>query len=157
MRPGVMPSDNPRSILANSVSHVLAATDLSNASVAAAQTAADWARALSAKPTFLHVVEPPTVPPQWLPLVQDSDETRAATARAKLHALAEEIGSQHYEEVVASGRPAEVITSIALDREAQRIVMGLGSEQGAFAPRPGSIAYRVLSSATLPVLVVPPR
>lgn len=97
------------------------------------------------------------MPPQWLPLVQDSDETRAATARAKLHALAEEIGSQHYEEVVASGRPAEVITSIALDREAQRIVMGLGSEQGAFAPRPGSIAYRVLSSATLPVLVVPPR
>jgi hypothetical protein len=53
------------------------------------------------------------------------------------------------------GRPADVIGSLAQDRRAQLIVMGLNSEQGRFAARPGSIAYRVVSSAIMPVLVVP--
>jgi nucleotide-binding universal stress UspA family protein len=48
-----------------------------------------------------------------------------------------------------------MIGSVARDLGAQLIVMGLASERGLFAPRPGSIAYRVLSSSTVPVLVVP--
>ena len=62
---------------------------------------------------------------------------------------------QECEVIVAVGRPADVIGSIANDRRTQLIVMGLSSDQGPFAPRPGSIAYRVLSSTTMPVLVVP--
>jgi hypothetical protein len=41
------------------------------------------------------------------------------------------------------------------DRGIQLIVMGLTSDRGVFAPRPGSVAYRVLCSTTIPVLVVP--
>ena len=48
-----------------------------------------------------------------------------------------------------------MIGSIARDRGMQLIVMGLASDRGVFAPRPGSIAYRVLCSTTVPVLVVP--
>jgi nucleotide-binding universal stress UspA family protein len=141
---------------ADSVSHILTATDFSDSSIAAARIAAHWARAFSAKLTFTHIVEPVTVPPQWLPLVEDSDETRVGSARAKLHALAEQIcGSQECDEVVALGRTADLIGSTAADHRARLIVMGLASDQGAFSPRPGSIAYRVLSSSTLPVLVVP--
>jgi hypothetical protein len=36
------------------------------------------------------------------------------------------------------------------------VVMGLTGDQGPLATRPGSIAYRVLSHARVPVLVVPP-
>jgi hypothetical protein len=53
------------------------------------------------------------------------------------------------------GRAADVIGSLAEEQQAQVIVMGLSSAQGAFAPRTGSIAYRVLTSTTVPVLVVP--
>ena len=103
-----------------------------------------------------HIVEPVTVPPQWLPLVEESDETRVGSARATLHALAEQIcGSQKCDEVVALGRPGDLISSIAITHRVGLIVMGLAGEQGVFSPRPGSIAYRVLSSTTLPVLVVP--
>jgi nucleotide-binding universal stress UspA family protein len=134
----------------------LAATDFSGSSVAAAKFAAHLARAFSAKLTLTHVVEPVTVPPQWLRLVEESDETRVGSARVKLHALAEQICSpQQCEEVVALGRPADLIGSTAVDRRARLIVMGLAGEQGAFSPRPGSIAYRVLSSTAVPVLVVP--
>ena len=141
---------------ADSVSHILAATDFSGSSVAAAKIAAHWARAFSAKLTLTHIVEPVTVPPQWLPLVEESDETRVGSARAKLHVLAQQIcGPQECDEVVALGRPADLIGSTAVDRRARLIVMGLASEEGAFSPRPGSIAYRVLSSTTVPVLVVP--
>jgi nucleotide-binding universal stress UspA family protein len=59
--------------------------------------------------------------------------------------------------VVSLGRPADSIASIAEEREAGLIVMGLIGDQGALAPRPGSIAYRVLCLAHVPVLVVPPH
>ena len=57
--------------------------------------------------------------------------------------------------------PAEVAhrlrykATIARERRVQLIVMGLSCERGVFATRPGSIAYRVLCSSTVPVLVVP--
>jgi nucleotide-binding universal stress UspA family protein len=141
---------------AESVSHILAATDFSGSSVAAAKVAAHLARALSAKLTLTHIVEPVTVPPQWLLLLEESDETRLDSARAKLHALAEQIcGPQECDEAVTLGRPADLIGSTAVDRGARLIVMGLAGEHGRFSPRPGSIAYRVLSSTTVPVLVVP--
>jgi nucleotide-binding universal stress UspA family protein len=137
------------------VSHILAATDFSDASVAAAKVAADLARVFSAKLTLTHIVEPLAVPPQLVPLVEESDEVRVGAARTELHALAEKVCGGECDEVVAVGRPADMVNSIVEDRRVQLIVMGLASEQGAFSQRPGSIAYRVLSSTAVPVLVVP--
>ena len=79
-----------------------------------------------------------------------------ASARTALKTLAGQLcGTRVCEDLVVLGHPAEMIGSIARDRGTQLIVMGLASEQGVFATRPGSMAYRVLCSSTVPVLVVP--
>jgi nucleotide-binding universal stress UspA family protein len=136
------------------VTHILAATDFSESSVAAVSYAAELGRQLSAALTLAHVVEPLSVAPQWRSLVED--ETRVGNARTQLKALADQhCGSQGCETIVSAGRAADMIGSIAENRRAQLIVMGLSGNQGPFARRPGSIAYRVLSSTTVPVLVVP--
>jgi nucleotide-binding universal stress UspA family protein len=64
-------------------------------------------------------------------------------------------GTVRPEGVVRVGRPAETIASIAEECGAGLIVMGLAGHHGALAPAPGSIAYRVLGLARMPVLVVP--
>jgi nucleotide-binding universal stress UspA family protein len=139
------------------VSRILAATDFSKSSLAEVEHAAQLARHFSAKLILAHVVEPLIVPAPWRSLVQESDETRSADARARLESLAEELcrPAQDCETLAPVGRAADVIGSLAEEQQAQVIVMGLSSAQGTFAPRPGSIAYRVLTSTTVPVLVVP--
>jgi nucleotide-binding universal stress UspA family protein len=138
-----------------SISRLVAATDFSKPSVAAAKMAAQLTEEFSAQLTIVHVVEPLAVPTQWLSLVEESDEMRVGKARAELKRLVEQsCGSQKCEDVVMLGRAADAIGSIAGDRRAEMIVMGLASDGGAFAPRPGTIAYRVLSSTMIPVLVV---
>jgi len=138
------------------ISHILAATDFSESSVAAAQAAVDLSVRWSAPLTWVHVLAPLKVPAQWQPLVQESEDARVALARTALKTLAGQLcGTRVCEDLVVLGQPAEMIGSIARDRGTQLIVMGLASERGAFATRPGSIAYRVLCSSTVPVLVVP--
>jgi nucleotide-binding universal stress UspA family protein len=138
------------------ISHILAATDFSESSVAAAQVAVELSMRWSAPLTVVHVLAPVKVPAQWQPLVQESEAMRVASARTALKTLAGQLcGTRVCEDLVVLGHPAEMIGSIARDRGAQLIVMGLASERGVFAPRPGSIAYRVLCSSTVPVLVVP--
>ena len=138
------------------ISQILAATDFSESSVTAAKMATNLAVRLSASLTLAHVVEPLTAPAQWQPLVQESDKMRLGSARINLKALAGQLcGARGCDEIVVLGRTAELIGSIARDRGMQLIVMGLASDRGVFAPRPGSIAYRVLCSTTVPVLVVP--
>jgi nucleotide-binding universal stress UspA family protein len=138
------------------VRRILAATDFSEASLTAARHAAQLARQFSAQLVLAHAVEPLTVPEQWTAFLQDSAEIRAADARDRLKSLAEQLSpAQDCESAVAIGRAADVIGSLAEQHGTQLIVMGLASAGGAFTPRPGSIAYRVLSSISVPVLVVP--
>jgi nucleotide-binding universal stress UspA family protein len=138
------------------ISHILAAVDFSDGSAAAAKLAARVAAAFAARLTMAHVVEPLSVAAQWRPILAESNEQRLAAARAKLAAMIPEVCSDRAcDQVVVLGRPAELIGSIAAERAAQLIAMGLAGAHGAFAQRPGSIAYRVLSSAMIPVLVAP--
>jgi nucleotide-binding universal stress UspA family protein len=136
---------------------ILVATDFSESSAIAVKNAALWARHFSVPLVLAHVVKPMTVPPQWRALVRESDEERVADARARLIGLAEQFSNSHeYETIVSVGPPSDLIASIAEDRQATLIVMGLTGDPGPFAPRPGSIAYRVLCATTVSVLVVPP-
>ena len=138
------------------IAHILAATDFSESSITAARAAVELSLRWSAPLTLLHVLAPLKVPSQWQPLVDDAEERRVASARTALEALAGQLcAARGCEDLVVRGHPAEMIGSIARDRGTQLIVMGLASERGVFAPRPGSIAYRVLCSSTVPVLVVP--
>jgi nucleotide-binding universal stress UspA family protein len=136
---------------------VLAASDLSDASVHAMRWAARFATACDVPLLLAHVVEPVVVAPQWRPYVQETDDARVAAARERLKQFAQQICSGPCETIVSLGRPDDAIASIAAERKAGLIVMGLGSGPGFLVPRPGSIAYRVLCVATAPVLVVPPE
>ena len=57
--------------------------------------------------------------------------------------------------VVVSGNPADEIAEIAARHGVGLIVMGLSGE-GASESRPGSVAYRVLTMTSVPVLALPP-
>ena len=139
-----------------SVANILVATDFSEPATAAVTAAATLARDLSAAITLLHVIEPVTVPPQWQSLMEEPAEARAATARARLKTLADlSCAGLRHDTVVSSGRAAETITATAVEHRADLIVMGLTGDQGMVGPRPGTIAYRVLCSAHVPVLVLP--
>jgi nucleotide-binding universal stress UspA family protein len=140
------------------LTRILVGTDFSGTSAAAIEWAAEVAHDLATSLTLAHVVEPVSVPPQWLSYVAESDEARIREARAKLEQLSRtHPGAQTADLVVSLGRPADAIASIAEERGAGLIVVGLTGDQGALAPRPGSIAYRVLCMARVPVLVVPPK
>jgi universal stress protein A len=136
---------------------ILAATDFSETSVAAVQWAADLSRELAVPLVLAHVVTPVVVPSQWEAYVDFADDERLAETRTRLERLRAELPDHvRGEVVVAIGRPADSIASTAAEQGAGLIVMGLVGDRGAFAPRPGSIAYRVLSAAQVPVLVVAP-
>jgi nucleotide-binding universal stress UspA family protein len=138
------------------ISSILAATDFSDSSLAAVRAAVELSAQWSASVTLAHVVAPVRVPAQWQPLVDASDTARVAAARSKLQTLAEQLcGTRGCDHVVVLGDPAEEIGALARDRGTQLIVLGLASARGLFAPRPGSMAYRVLGSSAVPVLVVP--
>lgn len=137
---------------------ILVATDFSGTAEHAVTWAADLARRVGTPLLIAHVVEPISVPPQWHAYVHDTDEARVAAARAKLEQVAAPMsGAQACEIIATLGRPADSIAALAAQRQVSVIVMGLASDEGPFAPRPGSIAYRVLALARTPVLVVPPE
>jgi nucleotide-binding universal stress UspA family protein len=134
---------------------ILVATDFSDASAAALQWGLTAARELSLPLVLAHVVQPVSVPPQWQPYVVETDEERIPQARAKLVALSQRCGTHTCEVVVSIGAPPDAIASIAEDHRAGLIVVGLASDLGPLAPRPGSIAYPILTQSRVPVLVVP--
>lgn len=138
------------------VSRILAATDFSGSSAAAVRTAAQLASEFSAKLSLVHVIEPLVVPSEWRDLAERSDAARVADARERLQAMADELcGPGGCDTTISIGRAADLIGSVAEAGRADIVVMGVAGDQGTRAPRPGSIAYRVLCSAAVPVLVVP--
>jgi nucleotide-binding universal stress UspA family protein len=138
------------------IARILAAVDFSASSLTAAETAAQLAERFSATLTLAHVVPPLTIPPFAPSQLDDENAARLEDARSRIEALGKQFtGARQSEPVVSTAAPADAIAALAKDGRAQLIVMGLASDEGYRAPRPGSIAYRVLCSTTVPVLVVP--
>jgi len=126
---------------------IVAPVDFSAESEAAAFLAADVARELSRPLLLLHSVDRHAKP------AAGSGNDAVSVAEAVLHRLADSIGGDP-DVCVVEGVPAQEIARCALEREAILIVMALtGTNQ---QPRPGSVAYRVLSMAPVPVLAAPP-
>jgi nucleotide-binding universal stress UspA family protein len=137
---------------------ILAATDFSDAAADATRCAATLAEEFASPLLLAHVVTPVAVRSEWRSYVEGVEEDCTTRARAQLDALAAALPKTVQPEVVVKvGRPAEEIAGLADGRGAGLVVMGLIGQHRAFAPRPGSIAYRVLCLTRVPVLVVPPR
>jgi nucleotide-binding universal stress UspA family protein len=141
---------------ASRITTVLAATDFSEPSDNAVRWAADVAREHDALLLVVHVVAPTRVPVEWAGYVDGVDEERQAAARRQLQERsASNETALRVEHVVLLGPPIESIATTAKARNASLLVMGLTGTERILAPRPGSTAYGVLSSANIPVLVVP--
>jgi universal stress protein A len=135
---------------------ILAATDLSDLSGSALERAAALSRQFGVPLLIAHVVEPITLPPVWRSNVEAANQARLAGARARLTEIARRHPGVPGAEIVATmGSPAEGIAALAEERGAGVIVMGLTADHGPFGRRPGTIAYRVLCAAGVPVLIVP--
>jgi universal stress protein A len=134
---------------------ILLATDFRESAMAATQWAADLASDISVPLVLAHVVEPVVVPPRWQALVADFESDRVASGQRMLARLAASFHDTHNECVVSVGRPADTIASLAVERGAGLVVMGLADPDDSEPRSPGSIAYRVLRVAHVAVVVVP--
>ena len=120
---------------------VLFATDFSDVSRLAGQTAADFARQLGARLHVLHVVPPVT------------DPTPAPEA---LRAAAAQLGAgPAIVTAVASGRAASQILDYARRHGVGLIVLGTHGRTGVSHALLGSVAEAVVRRARCPVLAVP--
>lgn len=139
-----------------SIDEVLVATDLGPQAMAAAEVGANLAKSFDAKLTLLHVVE--GVDPEHAPTAPHvHDNLRSIRAARQLEELADRLASIYRADTRRRfGVPAEQIALAAVEMRASIVVMGLLSAYTLSPRRPGSVAYRVMCLAGVPVLVVPP-
>ena len=153
---GMLRSDATTTPLA--LGPVLAATDFSDASRRAIGWAADLAREFASQLCLVHVVEAVAAAPRWQSYLAYADDARVVEAGPQLQTLAQQVASRvDVDSVVVRGHAADAIAGVADERRASMIVMGLAGRDSAAGSRPGSIAYRVLCLAKVPVLVVQPQ
>jgi nucleotide-binding universal stress UspA family protein len=135
---------------------VLAPVDFSTESRAPARTAAGLARALGLPLTLLHVVARPT--PGSVGWEHESSAGERTAVADPATRMGELVGSLEADVRIATrivdGEPAEQIARLAREKRSAVIVMSLGSS-AMRRRRPGSIAYRVLCLAPVPVLALP--
>ena len=142
--------------------HILAPTDFSEYSKKAVASALELARKFGAKLTILHVVELPPypvegyVPPAVNATFLDDLERQATQDLAQLVPEAE---SSNVEVVrlVAVGSPYRKIIDTAEAEQVDLIVMATAGRTGFSHLVMGSIAERVVRTATCPVLTIRPR
>lgn len=141
------------------IRHVLCATDLSATSTRAVDTATTLAKALGASLTILHVLAPPiVVPEQYLDaMALDSLQTRArAWALRELQKLSMRASRARVETAVLlrEGEPADEILRAGRGKKADLIVTGTHGRRGLSKMFLGSVAQRVATVASCPVVTV---
>jgi nucleotide-binding universal stress UspA family protein len=145
--------------------HILAPTDFSEYSKKAVVSALELARTFGAKLTILHVVElplypvegyvPPAVNATW-PTFLDDLERQATQDLAQLVPEAES-SDVEVVRLVAVGSPHRKIIDTAEAEQVDLIVMATAGRSGFSRLIMGSIAERVVRTATCPVLTIRPR
>jgi nucleotide-binding universal stress UspA family protein len=142
--------------------HILAPTDFSEYSKKAVASALELAKKFGAKLTILHVIELPPypvegyVPPSLSQTFMDDLERQASTDLAQLIPEAEAAGVQ-VARLVAVGTPYRKIIDMAEAEHIDLIVMATAGRTGFSHLIMGSIAERVVRTASCPVLTIRPR
>ena len=150
---------------------ILVATDLTEASTPALRSALEMGKRFDAEVTALYVAEPPYTNRRWYAPFERSETELLEALRVKQHeaairALERQVGEAGaplgskgagtVKTIVREGIPADTIPSIAVEVGADLIVMGTHGRKGAQHLLLGSIAERVVRSASCPVLTVRP-
>ena len=141
------------------IRHVLCATDLLTTSRNTFETAMALARNANARLTILHVLAPPiVVPEQYLDAVAlDQLQKRArAWGLKELQKLSVRANRANVETSVLlrNGEPAEEIVRTGRATKAGLIVTGTHGRRGLPRLLLGSVAQRVASTASCPVVTV---
>jgi nucleotide-binding universal stress UspA family protein len=134
---------------------VLAPCDFSERSRADALVARDVARIFNVPLMLVHVLEKVSAPSRWREAVDAQGPAHSVKAKAQLDALATSLAAGlPVQTLVTAGSPAEEIAAVAVENNVGLIVMGLTGEGQRFGGRPGTTAYRVLSTAAAPILAL---
>ena len=134
------------------VRRVIVPVDLSPASTPQARIASVIGSALRVPVLLLHAIEPLSMPLKWRAQLPSVDMERRMRAEATMEQVRADAGIPAAEAIVAFGEPSEEIGKAASARGAGLVVMGLHASGTA---RVGSVTYRVLSLARVPVLALP--
>jgi nucleotide-binding universal stress UspA family protein len=135
---------------------VLAAVDLGPHTAADVRAAADVARWADARLVLVHVLRP-TQAPRWLSTrLQAHERARLQNARTRLERIARDLdAAQPVDCQVLLGEPGDQIPAVATGSATGLVVVTLRGAGGFFGAPQGSTTYRVLGTATVPVLALP--
>jgi nucleotide-binding universal stress UspA family protein len=142
--------------------HILAPTDFSEYSKQAVASALELAKKFGAKLSILHVVELPPypvegyVPPSLTTTFMEDLEREASQELAQLAPEAESTGVE-VARLVTVGSPYRKILDMAEADGVDLIVMATAGRTGFSRLVMGSIAERVVRTASCPVLTIRPR
>ena len=142
------------------IRHMLVPTDFSEPSKHALEYAFALAQTFGAKVSLLHVIEPPTYPaegyaPTWgATLLEDLERS----ARVELANLLPGAEAAHVDvaRLVVMGNPYREIVQTAEAEKVDLIVMATHGRTGLSHLVMGSVAERVVRTASCPVLTVRP-
>jgi nucleotide-binding universal stress UspA family protein len=118
----------------------------------AAALASRWNLAL----TLLHAVPPVPGFEQWKTFLDLDQDKRIERARRELELLAREVATERLavRQIAVGGAVEDVIDRIASEEPGTLVVMGLRAPS-LLPPGSGATAYRLLSTTSSPILVVP--
>ena len=142
--------------------HILAPTDFSEYSKQAVASALELAKKFGAKLSILHIVELPPypvegyVPPSLTPTFLEDLERQASQELAQVVPEAESAGVE-VARLVAVGSPYRKIIDMAEAEQVDLIVMATAGRTGFSRLVMGSIAERVVRTASCPVLTIRPQ
>jgi len=138
--------------------HILVATDFEESSERATQHAVDLAKKLGAELTLIHVYEVPeyvyfngSLPATaaWIEPIRAAAEKQLEEALKKVRSRLPGATS-----LLRQGRPAEEIVRAATDTRPDLVVLGTHGRRGLSHALLGSVAERVVRTASAPVLTV---
>jgi nucleotide-binding universal stress UspA family protein len=133
---------------------ILVLTDFGPAASCAATAAARLAENVGARLVLVHVVPAVSAPAAWRSRAEAAIESREADAHQHMCGAMAPL-EKHWpvESVIVQGNVAERVAELVQGTHAGLIVMGL--DRDARGSRPGSTAYAVICSASVPVLAMP--
>jgi len=138
------------------VHRLLVAVDFSTECMHAIREAAALASRWNLALTLLHAVPPVPGFEQWKTFLDLDQDRRIERARRELEMLAGEVASERLavRQLAVGGAVEDVINRIAAEEPGTLVVMGLRAPS-LLPPGSGATAYRLLSTTSSPILVLP--
>lgn len=138
------------------IHRVLVAVDFTTECMQAIRAAAALASRWNLTLTLLHAVPPIPGFDQWKTFLDLDQDRRIERARHELELLAREVANERLavREVAAGGSVEDVINRVAAEEPGTLVVMGLRAPS-LLPPGSGATAYRLLTTTSSPILIVP--